>query len=183
MNDKNLKNKRNNLLAISNVFARAEKNLTMAEHKTIVYALTHFRFKEENPNCLLLDKAELARTIGIRCSNKHLNQNLKRSIGKLPEHSFIRFNNADLAYYKNGVLITALDISTDYVCITFNSDYMSLFSNLKKNFTLLWDEDIFSLTTERSILFYELIMLKSDTRNKNDYVELSTKQIKVFMLT
>ena len=48
-----------NLFAVSKVFARARKQMSLAEFKAFTYALTNMRFTEQSDNKLLLDKIVL----------------------------------------------------------------------------------------------------------------------------
>ena len=48
-----------NLFAVSRVFAKARKQMTLSEQKTLVYALRQIKWKEKCPDTLYLDKKEV----------------------------------------------------------------------------------------------------------------------------
>ena len=50
-----------NLFAVSRVFAEARKQMTLSEHKTLVYALSQIKWKEKCPDTLYLNKKEVAK--------------------------------------------------------------------------------------------------------------------------
>jgi hypothetical protein len=158
-----------NMVAVSKIFARARKEMNLPEFKAFIYALTHIKFTAENENRLLLDKKTLAAIVGVNSDSDHLSENLKRSIGQLPKHSFIEIDDQDHDFYESGVLITNIRMYRNNASITFNPTYMSLFSNLsrEKNFITMWSGDIFGMRSDRSIAFYEDLRLNSDTRTTN----------------
>ena len=152
------------IFAVSKIFARARKQMNTQELKAFTYALTNLRFKEENGNKLLLDKKTLANIVGIHSDPDHLSQDLKRSIGQLPKNSFIEFEEKDKDFFESGVFITSLRMYKNNVGITFNPDYMPLFNNLQKDYITMWSGDIFGMSSERSMIFYEDLRLGTDTR-------------------
>lgn len=152
------------VFAVSKIFARARKQMSLAELKAFTYALTHIKFTgEKNSNKLMLDKKTLAAIIGITSDSDHLSQDLKRSIGKLPQNSFIEIDDLDNDFYESGVLITSLRMYKNNACITFNPDYMPLFENLQRDYITMWSSDIYGMSSERSIAFYEDLRLHTDT--------------------
>jgi len=152
-----------NIFAVSEIFARARKQMSLAEFKTFVYALTHFRFTEENKNTLMLDKKTVAAIVGIHSDSDHLSQDLYRSIGKLPNNSFVEFIDKDKGFYENGAVISKVRMYKEKVWLKFDEDYMSLFSKLEPRYITMWSGDIFSMSSERSIEFYEQLRLNTNT--------------------
>lgn len=155
------------LIAVSKIFAAAIKQMNLAEWKTVVFALTHIKWNEANKNYVRLDKKELAKLIGIKSDINHLSQDIKRSIGQLPTHSFIEFQDEDK--WVNGCFITQIACYKNIVRVKFDDSYMPLFQELnrEKNYITMWAEDLFKLKSERSILFYEDLRLHCDTRKEN----------------
>lgn len=166
------------LFAVSKIFARARKQMNVAEFKAFTYALTNVRFTEQNGNRFMLDKKTLAKIVGVESDANHLSQDLKRSIGSLPSHSHIEIEDKDNDFYESGMVITSLRMYKNNVCITFNPDYMPLFSNLEKDYITMWSGDIFSMTSERSIEFYEQLRLNTDTRESVNQAEVGIKWFK-----
>lgn len=156
-----------NLFAISKILARARKQMNLPEYKTFTYAVANFKFTEKNPNKVHLDKKTLAKIAGINSDADHLSVDLKRSIGKLPVHSHIEIDDEDSDFYESGMLITGLRMYKGNACVTFNPDYMSMFNNLEKDYITMWSGDIYTMKSERSIIFYEDLRLNSDTRITN----------------
>lgn len=168
-----------NLFAVSKVFARARKQMSLAEFKAFTYALTNMRFTEQSDNKLLLDKKTMAKIVGVVESDAdHLSQNLKRCIGGLPKHSYIEIDDVDNDFYESGVVITSLRMYKNNVQITFNQDYMPFFSNLEKDYITMWSGDIFAMQSERSIEFYEQLRLNTDTREAVNQAEVGIKWFK-----
>lgn len=167
-----------NLFAVSKVFARARKQMNLQEFKAFTYALTHFKFTGDNSNKLLLDKKTLATIVGVNSDTDHLSENLKRSIGKLPVHSYIEIDDVDNDFYESGVLVTSLRMYKNNACITFNPDYMPMFSNLEKNYITMWCGDIARMKSERSIEFYEKLRLNTDTRNETSTAKVGIRWFK-----
>jgi hypothetical protein len=167
-----------NLFAVSKVFARARKQMNLQEFKAFTYALTHFKFTGDNSNKLLLDKKTLATIVGVNSDTDHLSENLKRSIGKLPVHSYIEIDDKDHDFYESGVLVTSLRMYKNNACITLNPDYMPMFSNLEKDYITMWCGDIARMKSERSIEFYEKLRLNTDTRNETSTAKVGIRWFK-----
>ena len=138
-----------NLFAVSRIFAEARKQMTIAEHKTLVYALSQIRWKEKCPDTLYLDKKELAKVVGINSDIDHLSADLNRSIGEMPKHSFLRFSDKDKGMYLNGNFVRTVAMFKNVVRIRLEEEFLGLFGNLETNFLTLWSEDIFGMKTER----------------------------------
>lgn len=133
-------------------------------------ALTHIKWNERNKNYVRLDKKDLAEKVGVNSDADHLSQNLKRAIGKLPQHSFLEFVNGD--DWINGCFCTQIACYKNVVRLKFDEDYMPLFQELSKenNYVTMWADDLFKMSSERSILFYEELRLHSDTRKENSRI-------------
>jgi plasmid replication initiation protein len=168
------------MIAVSKIFARARKEMNLPEFKAFIYALTHIKFTSENENRLLLDKKTLAAIVGVNSDPDHLSEDLKRSIGQLPKHSFIEIDDQDHDFYESGVLITNIRMYKNNASITFNPTYMSLFSNIarEKNFITMWSGDIFSMKSERSIEFYEQLRLNTDDRKGVNQADVGIRWFK-----
>lgn len=144
------------VVAVSDVFARARKQMTITELKAFTYALTKIRWNEKNnSNIIFLDKKQLAEAIGLKSDPNHLSQDIKRSLEKLIEHSSIEISVEDKGFWESGRLITNIRMLKDMVRITFYDEYMPLFEGLENNYITLWSRDIFGMRSERSVTFYE----------------------------
>lgn len=160
----------NSLIAVSKVFAAAIKQMSLAEWKTVIMGLTHIKWNEQNKRYVRLDKSELAKVVGVNSDSDHLSQDLKRSIGKLPMHSFLEFQDGN--DWVNGCFITQVACYKNMVRLAFSEDYLPLFQELNKenNYITMWADDLFKMSSERSILFYEDLRLHSDTRKENSRI-------------
>lgn len=152
------------MFAVSKVFARAKKQMSVNELKTFVYALTNIRWTEDCPEAIYLDKKTLANVLGIHSDSDHLSQDLYEEIKKLPKTSYIEVADKDREYYESGVIVTSVGRLKNQFRIKLNKDYLPLFGNLKNDYITMWSSDIFKLSTARSIDFYEDLRLSSDTR-------------------
>lgn len=155
------------IFAVSKVFARARKQMNLPEFKAFTYILTKIRYTEENDNVIILDKKKLAEAVGINSDTDHLSVDLRRSIGKLPLHSFVEFQDDDRDFYESGVIVTRIRMYKNKVYVKMNEEYMKLFSNLEKDYITMWSADIFGMSSQRSVTFYESLRLNSDTRKEN----------------
>lgn len=167
-----------NIFAVSKIFARARKQMNLPELKAFTYALTHVKFTGDNGNKFLMDKKKLATIIGVNSDSNHLSQDLKRSIGQLPKHSFIEIEDEDNDYYESGVVVTSLRMYKNNACITFNPDYMPLFSKLEGNYITMWSGDIYRMSSERSIEFYEQLRLNTQFSEEISEAEIGIKWLK-----
>ena len=152
--------------------------MTLSEHKTLCYALSQIKWKEKCPDTLYLDKKELARVVGINSDIDHLSENLNRSIGEMPKHSFLRFSDKDKGMYLNGNFVRTVAMFKNVVRIRLEEEFLGLFGNLETNFLTLWSEDIFGMKTERAVLFYELLRDNSDTRLVQNTGTVSIRKFK-----
>ena len=167
-----------NLFAVSRIFAEARKQMTVSEHKTLVYALSQIKWQEKCPDTLYLDKKELAKVVGINSDIDHLSADLNRSIGEMPKHSFLRFSDKDKGMYLNGNFVRTVAMFKNVVRIRLEEEFLGLFGNLETNFITMWSEDIFRMKTERAVLFYELLRDNSDSRFPVNEGTVSVKKFK-----
>ncbi len=153
-----------NVFAVSKIFARARKQMNLQELKAFTYALTNFRYTEECKNTMMLDKKTLAKIVGVSSDYDHLSQDLKRSIGQLPMHSYMEFEDKDKGFYENGFIINKIRMYENKVWLKFDEDYIKLFTQLKTDYIRMWSGDIYGMSSERSIAFYEDLRLHTDTQ-------------------
>lgn len=167
------------LIAVSMVFARARKEMSLAEQKTFVYALAQLRFKEEAKTLYVrLDKKKLANVLGIHSDPDHLSVDVFDNIKELPRHSYIEFADRDRDFYTSGLLVTSIVSFKNIVRLRFNEDYISLFTGLSTQYITLWSEDIFRMTSKRSVQFYEFLRQNTDTRQRVQDIGLGVKALK-----
>ena len=170
---------RERLFAVHRIFARARKEMSIAEQKTFVYALSQIKFTEEATSpYVYMDKKTLAEIVGITSDPDHLSVNLKRAIGDLPKHSFIEISAQDKEFYESGTIITRITMLKNRVRVKFEPDYLKLFTGLTKDYITLWSSDIFQMTSNRTIRFYEeLRQLTYDKVSVNQH-GWSTRKLK-----
>ena len=168
------------LFAVSRIFARARKNMSLAEQKTFVYALSQIKFKEKAAsNVVYLDKKVLARILGVTADPDHLSVNIHRLIKDLSTHSTIEIADQDRKFYDNGTVVTRVTMrETNVVRIKFEEEYLPLFTGLDNNYLTMWSSDIFRMKSIRSVQFYELLRQETDTRRAVNSIALGTKAIK-----
>lgn len=167
-----------NMFAVSKVFAEARKQMNLAEYKAFTYALSNIRWKDKCPDVIYMDKKAVAKLVGINSDSDHLSQNLKHSIGQMAAHSFLEFSNKDSGEWINGYFVTSIGFFKNRVRIRMNQDYLSLFGDLDKNYITMWSGDIFKMHSERSVKFYELLRLNSDSRIGVNTGTMSTRKFK-----
>lgn len=155
---------KNDLFAVSRIFAEARKQMSLSEYKAFTLALTSVNWKDPCPDVLYLDKKEVAECVGIKSDPNHLSQDLKHSIGLLPKHSFLEFADKDKDIYVNGCFVSTIGFFKNRIRIRMNPDYLNLFGSLDKGYITMWAQDIYKMSSERSIKFYELLRDNSDTR-------------------
>lgn len=168
------------LFAVSRIFARARKEMSLNEQKTLVYALSEMRFTEEPKSMYVtLDKKTLAGILGLTTEDPdHLSGNLYDEVKDMPKHSFIEIADKDKELYMSGCIITTVARFKNVLRIKFNSDYMGLFTNLSTNYITMWSTDIFKMSSKRSVQFYEYLRTITDNRNKTNSVGLGIKALK-----
>lgn len=167
------------LFAVSRIFARARKDMNLAEQKTFVYALSELRFTEEaKSNVVYMDKKTLAKIVGVDSDPDHLSVDLKRAIGDLPKHSFIEIADRDLDLFDSGVLVSRVTMLKNRVRLKFEEDYLKLFTGLSRDYLTMWSADIFQMTSQRSVQFYEYLRQETDTREQTNSIGLGVKALK-----
>lgn len=167
------------LIAVSRIFARARKEMSLAEQKTFVYALSELKFKE-NPKTsfVYLDKKKLAAITGINTDSNHLSFDLNKQIKELPIHSFIEISKEDKELFDSGTVITRVTMLKNRVRIKFEEEYLQLFTGLSANYITMWTGDIFKMTTKRAVQLYEYLRQNTDTRKQENDIGLGVKSLK-----
>ncbi len=151
-----LYNPKDRLIAVSRIFAEARKEMSLAEQKCFVYALTQLKFTEQASSpYVYMDKKELAHIVGVESDTDHLSVDLKRAIGKLPKHSFIEIDNPEIDLYTSGTFIRTIAMFKNQVRVKFEEDYLGLFTGLTTDYITMWSSDIFQMDSIRSVQFYE----------------------------
>ena len=172
-------NPRDRLFAVHRIFARARKDMTLAEQKAFVYALSSLKFKEEaKTNYVYMDKKELARVLGLESDPDHLSVNLFRALKDLPKHSYIDIALEDKDYFESGVIITRLAMFHNRVRIKFEPEYLKLFTGLSSNYITMWSSDIFQMTSNRTVRFYEELRALTYDKNAVNEHGWSTRKLK-----
>lgn len=167
------------LFAVSRIFARARKEMSLAEQKTFVYALSEMKFTEAaKTNYVRLDKKTLANVLGIHSDIDHLSKDLFDEIKNLPRHSYITIADKDLDFYTSGFVVTNITSFKNIVRIKFEDDYLGLFTNLTKDYITMWSTDIFKMSSKRSVQFYEFLRQNSDTRHRVNTIGLGIRALK-----
>ena len=167
------------LIAVSRVFARARKEMTISEQKTFVYALSQLDFtKEAETEIVYLDKKRLAEIVGISNDTNNLSINLHRSIMELPKHSFIETSVKDKNFFDSGTVITRVTMLKNRVRVKFEKEYLPLFTGLTTDYITMWSADIFQMSSKRTVQFYEYLRQITDTRQGVNEVLLGVKAIK-----
>ncbi len=167
-----------NLFAVSKVFAEAKKQMNLAEYKAFTLALSSIKWKEKCPDTIYLDKKQLADIVGVHSDVDHLSVDLNRAIGDMPNHSFLRFADRHKDIYVNGNFVRTIAMFKNVVRIRLEEEFLGLFGNLETNYITMWSEDIFNMSSERSVKFYELLRDNTDTRNDVNIAELGVKALK-----
>lgn len=172
------------LLAVSRIFARARKQMSLEEQKTFVYALSQLKFREEAKGSVVyLDKRVLAKILGIKADTNHLSRVIYNSIKGLTKHSYIELADEDKGgdFAAAGQLITTVLITRklrNLVYVRLNEDYIKLFTGLEKDYITMWSLDIFKMKSKRSVQFYELLRQLTDTRFDVNQYGWGVKQLK-----
>lgn len=167
------------LIAVSRIFAQAQKDMSLAEQKTFVYALSQINFKDDaKSNYVKLDKKTLAKILGINSDTNHLSVDLFQTIKDLPKHSYIKIADKDLDFYSSGVIITNITFFKNIARIKFEEEYIQLFTGLTQNYITMWSTDIFQMNNKRSVQFYEYLRQITDTRKDINDIGLGIKALK-----
>ena len=152
------------MFAVSKIFARARKQMNVDEYKTFVYALTNIDWSQKMPETISVDKKKLAEILGIESDTNHLSRDIYRKLQHLSPHSFTEFVDGDRQLYISGTIINTIVCNQrNKVILDFNKRYAKLFSELTKDYITMWSTDIFNMSSERSITFYEHLRAHSDT--------------------
>lgn len=167
------------LVAVSRIFARARKQMSLNEQKTFVYALSQIDFtKPPESEYVRLDKKVLAKILNNNSDIDHLSQNLYDEIKDIWIHSHIEIADRDLGLYSSGAFITSVTKFKNMLRIRFNGEYLPLFTNLSNNYITMWSSDIFQMTTKRSVQFYEYLRQITDDRQEVNSVLLGVRALK-----
>ena len=167
------------LFAVSRIFARARKYMTLSEQKTFVYALSEMKFTEAaKSNYIRLNKKTLASILNINSDPNHLSVDLFDNIKELPKNSYIEIANRDRNLYASGCIITSIVSFKNFIRIRFNEDYLPLFTGLSSDYITMWSQDIFNMTSKRSVQFYEFLRQNTDTRQRINTIGLGIKALK-----
>lgn len=170
---------RERLIAVHRVLARAQKNMSLAEYKTFICALSKIQFTEIMRNTtVVMDVKEVANNIGINPDPDHLSHEVNKAINQLPEHSAIKLSNEDKRKYNNFVLITDANVDNSKVIISFHEKSTKYFSGLTSEYITMWNADIYGMSSLRSVKFYEFLRQITDTRRRNNNVLLGVKALK-----
>lgn len=167
------------LFAVSRIFARARKYMTLSEQKTFVYALSEMKFTEDaKSNYIRLNKKTLASILNINSDPNHLSVDLFDNIKALPKNSYIEIANRDRNLYASGCIITSIVSFKNFIRIRFNEEYLPLFTGLSSDYITMWSQDIFNMTSKRSVQFYEFLRQNTDTRQRINTIGLGIKALK-----
>lgn len=158
------------MFGVSKIFIRAKKQMTVDEYKTFAYALSHVDWTKSMPTAVEMDKKKLAEILNIESDPDHLSQNLYRVIKDISIHSHTEFKDEDQGLYVSGTVINTLIMGKrNKVILDFNPRYAKLFSELTADYLTMWSYDIFNMSNERSITFYEFLRAHSDTTQQCEY--------------
>ena len=150
------------MVAVSNIFARARKQMSLAEQKAFVLALTQLRYKKapnEQSNVVHLNKKVLGNVLGLKSNSTDISGNIWREIKSLPQHSYIEIEDDDKGFYTSGSVIATVTRrrNWEYFRVKFEEDYFPLFTGLGDKYIAMWRSDIFGMESIRSVQFYELL--------------------------
>lgn len=154
------------MVAVSQIFARARKQMSLAEQKAFVLALSQIEWTKapnEQSNVVFIDKKKLQAALGYKSDYTDISENMWREIKDLAPHSHIEIADRDKDIYESGMVITRISRrnSWDYYRVKFEEDYFPLFTGLGKNYITLWSIDIFRMNSKRAVQFYELLRTMS----------------------
>lgn len=157
------------MVAVSNIFARARKNMSVAEQKTFVLALSQLEWTKapnEQSNIVHIDKKTLQSVLGYKSDSTDISENIWREIKDLAPHSHIEIADRDKDIYDSGMFITRISRRSNwsYYRIKFEEEYFPLFTGLNEKYITMWSMDIFQMKHKRSMHFYELLRQMSFDR-------------------
>ena len=150
------------MVAVSNIFARARKQMSLAEQKTFILALTQLEWTKapnEQSNVVKLDNKVLQSVLGYKSDSSDVSHNMWNAIKLLAPHSYIEIADEDRGFYSSGSVVATISKrkGTDYVRVKFEEDYFPLFTGLGEKYITLWGLDIFKMQHKRSVQFYGLL--------------------------
>ncbi len=150
------------MVAVSNIFARARKQMSLAEQKTFVLALSQLEWTKdptEQSNIVEIDKKTLQAVLGYKSDSTDISENMWREIKLLAPHSHIEIADRDRGIYESGMVIRRITRRENwsFYRIKFEEDYFPLFTGLGNKYITMWSMDIFKMTSKRSVQFYELL--------------------------
>lgn len=157
-----------NLFAVSRIFAEAHKQMNVYEYKAFTLGLSRIDWTQPCPDTIYLDKKELVSVLGINPDTDHASQEIWKLLHDMPKHSFIEFSEKG-KYSISGNFVRTIAKFKNVVRIRVEDEFFGCFGNLdgKKEvskYITMWSADIYSMRSERSVLFYELLRDNSDTR-------------------
>lgn len=150
------------MVAVSNIFARARKNMSLTEQKVFVLALSQLQWiktPDEQSNIVRIDKKTLQEVLGYKSDSTDISEHMWREIKNLAPHSHIEIADRDKGIYDSGMVITRISRRSnwDHYRVKFEEEYFPLFTGLGGNYITMWSADIFAMTSKRSVQFYELL--------------------------
>lgn len=150
------------MVAVSNIFARARKQMSLAEQKTFVLALSQLEWTKdptEQSNVVHLDKKTLQSVLGYKSDSTDISEHMWREIKDLAPHSHIEIADKDRDIYDSGMVITRISRRNNwnYYRVKFEEEYFPLFTGLGNKYITMWSMDIFKMTSKRSVQFYEIL--------------------------
>lgn len=170
----------NRMIAVSKAFARAYKEMSTAEWRLFLFALSKLDWKNENSNEIELERLDVENLLGICANPSDLTQHLRRSIGQISKHSWIEIADKDKQLYESGQIINYIWINRCTIMLRFTPEFLPMFSDLYKckgEFITLWADDLLQMSSYRSVILYEHLRLHSDTRKLN-HTLISTIELK-----
>ena len=150
------------MIAVSNIFARARKQMSLAEQKTFVLALSQLEWtksSDKQSNIVHLDNKILQNVLGYKSDSTDISQHIWDAIKLLAPNSYIEIAEKDTGFFTSGSVVATITKrkGTDYVRVKFEEDYFPLFTGLGSKYITMWSTDIFQMTSKRSVQFYELL--------------------------
>lgn len=168
------------LIGVARAAADLWKQLTFAEQKTLVYALTYFEFsKPSKTEYIYLNKKVLAKILDIESDPDHLSVNLYKAIRPIKKHSSLVVNEKEFQF--DGDVVANTLRYKDTIRIKFDTDALFLFTNLlnfEPGFITMWSTDIFGMRSNRSVIFYEELRQNTDTRKNVNETLFGVKTLK-----
>lgn len=150
------------LVAVSKIFARARKQMSLAEQKTFVLALSQLDWTkkpEEQNNVVHINKKTVEKVLAYESDSTDMSEHVWRAIKGIALHSNIEFEDEDRDFFDSGMFITRITRrkTWNYYRVKFEEEYFPLFTGLGRDYITMWSMDIFRMTSKRSVHFYELL--------------------------